>query len=619
MVPETDEQPEKKGRKKYYIIGAVGFLIVLFLLSLIVFFWARSFNNRLPPNVYIGSLAVSGLNLESARQILQEKIDEILTTGINIKVDDDIKTLTLATLVSSDLVEDAGFDLDSALRDLMASHNSNLFLNTFAMIKNNARGTRAQIPLKLNHEKIQGQVLELFPDKETLSRNAGFEIVSTPDGWSAIVTPAQNGREFQWDPFFEALESQLSILNPSELTLRLKNVTPAIDEQNAIRQVDGAIDALNRAPYEVAFVEENRAWEMTPENLATILTPGKKGAIEFLEEPFLNWVSQIITAVDRPAQDARLEIAGNRVVDFAGSRDGRAVEVGLLSKELLAHARGESDSTIQLTIRIEKPRVETGDVNDLGITQPLGVGTSNYRGSPINRRANIQNGVNLLNGLLIAPGDTFSLLAALAPFTTENGYLPELVIKGDKIIPEIGGGLCQIGTTTFRATMNSGLPILERRNHSIVVSYYNDPANGSPGTDATIYEPAPDFKFKNDTGNYILFQAENLTEIQELRFTFWGTSDGRTGSYSAPTVLLWIPVGEDVRVETTDLEPEKETCQSSHIGADTTFVYTITRPDGTLEQTEFTSHYRPLPKICLVGVEKIEEKKEEAVAPGFSP
>ena len=159
--------------------------------------------------------------------------------------------------------------------------------------------------------------------------------------------------------------------------------------------------------------------------------------------------------------------------------------------------------------------------------------------------------------------------------------------------------------------MNSGLPVVERRNHSLVVSYYNDLSNNLPGTDATIYDPAPDFKFLNDTGHFVLFQAENLTDTQELRFTFWGTSDGRKGSYQPPTVTRWIPVGETQYTETTDLEPGKEKCQEAHIGADSSFDYSVVKPDGTVETQTFTSHYRPLPRICLVGIEEIEMENPE--------
>ena len=203
------------------------------------------------------------------------------------------------------------------------------------------------------------------------------------------------------------------------------------------------------------------------------------------------------------------------------------------------------------------------------------------------------------------------MIGALKPITVENGYLPELVIKGDEIKPEVGGGLCQIGTTTFRTIMNSGLPVTKRSNHSLVVSYYNDPANGNPGTDATIYDPTPDLRFINDTGNYILFATSVDTKNNELKFTFWGASDGRKGSYSAPVVARWIPTGPTREVETTNLEVGKRSCQSRHSGADTSFTYTVKKPDGSKIETVYESHYRPLPEICLVGVpEKTETTSE---------
>ena len=160
--------------------------------------------------------------------------------------------------------------------------------------------------------------------------------------------------------------------------------------------------------------------------------------------------------------------------------------------------------------------------------------------------------------------------------------------------------------------MNSGLPIVERQNHSLVVSYYNDPQNGNPGTDATIYDPSPDFKFLNDTGHYILFATEVDETTSILTFTFWGTSDGRSGSYSAPQVSSWIGTGPTRIIETTSLAPGVRQCQHAYPGANTSFTYTVTNPDGALEEEVFTSSYRALPEICLVGVEAVAEEMEEA-------
>ena len=79
-------------------------------------------------------------------------------------------------------------------------------------------------------------------------------------------------------------------------------------------------------------------------------------------------------------------------------------------------------------------------------------------------------------------------------------------------MPEYGGGLCQIGTTVFRAAVNSGLPITERRPHAYRVVYY-EPA----GFDATIYDPRPDLRFINDTENYILIQTKKFLAYHYIK------------------------------------------------------------------------------------------------------
>ncbi|MEK7530178.1 MAG: VanW family protein, partial [Patescibacteria group bacterium] len=297
--------------------------------------------------------------------------------------------------------------------------------------------------------------------------------------------------------------------------------------------------------------------------------------------------------LERDALQAELDRIRNRIKSPILSDCHSAEEITEAGKVLDA---------IQIPVETNQPSIGTGEVNDLGITEVLGVGTSNFKGSPANRVKNIRHGVNKLNGILIAPDEEFSLLAALRPFTIEDGYLPELVIKGDEIKPEVAGGLCQIGSTTFRAVMNSGLPVTERRNHSLVVSYYNDPSNGNPGTDATIYDPAPDFRFVNDTGKYILFTTSMNDSTGDLRFTFWGTNDGRKGYYSAPVVQNWIGAGEAQTRYTTYLPLGVRRCQSAHPGANASFTYTVERPDGEVEQTVYESHYRALPTICLEGV-----------------
>jgi len=136
----------------------------------------------------------------------------------------------------------------------------------------------------------------------------------------------------------------------------------------------------------------------------------------------------------------------------------------------------------------------------------------------------------------------------LGKINKEEGFLPELVIKGNRTIPEYGGGLCQIGTTMFRLALNTGLPITERRPHSYRVSYY-EPA----GTDATIYNPWPDLKIINDTNHHLLLQTE--IKGNELIFKIYGTLDGRIVETTKPELSNITPPGPIQYVETTELLP----------------------------------------------------------------
>jgi len=165
--------------------------------------------------------------------------------------------------------------------------------------------------------------------------------------------------------------------------------------------------------------------------------------------------------------------------------------------------------------------------NSLGINELVAVGESNFKGSHHNRIVNITVGAKTFDGIIIQPGAEFSFNDNLGEVDAAHGFLPELVIKADGVKPEYGGGLCQVSTTTFRAAMNAGLPITQRRNHSFAVAYY-----APQGTDATIYPGALDLKFTNNLASPILIH----TRIQDtkLYFEFYGTKDDRVVTFEGP-------------------------------------------------------------------------------------
>ncbi|MDA1024632.1 MAG: VanW family protein, partial [bacterium] len=394
-------------------------------------------------------------------------------------------------------------------------------------------------------------------------------------------------------------------------TVELVTAINVVEVEEAMTLLDDANAILNRAPIDLVHTahdtREQRftvsrddlyAWVIAEKNKTGLALALDSGAVDrFFEE--------IATAINIQPVDAIFRMEGDRVIEFSGSQNGSELDEKGTYTDVLSYLWGTEEGDVQIATSIIEPDISTASVNELGIREVLGIGISDFSGSPSNRVANILHGAAKLDGLLIPPGEEISLVEKLRPFTIADGYLPELVIKGDEITPEVGGGLCQIGTTTFRAAMNTGLEITERRNHSLVVNYYNDPSNGNPGTDATLYEPRPDFRFRNDTTHHILLDTFVDLSTYELVFTFWGTSDGRKGYYSPPEILSWNGYGATQYIETTDLAPGVTRCQSPHPGATTSFDYIVERPGEDIFSHTYQSTYRSLPRICLVGADPV--------------
>src|SRR4030095_383941 len=125
---------------------------------------------------------------------------------------------------------------------------------------------------------------------------------------------------------------------------------------------------------------------------------------------------------------------------------------------------------------------------------------------------NIEAAARQFHGVLVAPGETFSMGETMGDVSLDNGFAEALIIYGGRTIKGVGGGVCQVSTTLFRGVFNIGLPILERYSHAYRVSYYEMTASGGvdsrlAGLDATVYFPLVDLKFKNDTPYWILMET----------------------------------------------------------------------------------------------------------------
>ena len=122
----------------------------------------------------------------------------------------------------------------------------------------------------------------------------------------------------------------------------------------------------------------------------------------------------------------------------------------------------------------------------------LGTYTTNYAFSAWGRGKNVENGTAKMNGIVVYPGDVFSVYENVTPFSKENGYELAGSFSNGDTVQTYGGGICQVVTTLYQAVLQAELEVVERFNHSMIVGY--TPLGG----DAAISGTYKDFKFRNN-------------------------------------------------------------------------------------------------------------------------
>ncbi len=603
MAEENKSAKQKIGpaKRKWLNLAAVFLLAILLISGIFSGAVAASklaYADKFYPNVKIDGLSVSGQTKAEVFKLFDDREKQLLANGLLFAAEGKSISINPITVSAADpdLAKTVlDFDWQKTLDLAYAvGRRGNFWGDLGEQLKALFFGADIPIVYYLDETELQNELLSNFSGLEKPPLDA--KLIFT-DGRPEI-SDEQSGYIFDYALAIAEFKEKIARLDFSRTELNLIFTEALITKEQAAASLKDLDKIL--AVQQLRLTASSTEWLLKQSDLTPWLEFQQKDGevtIGLNRESVLAWLETIAQEVALPALDAKFTLAGNKVTEFQASQTGKKLDVetsyNLLTEALLAGSGGP----ISLPIIIREPDVDIGDVNNLGIKELIGRGTSNFAGSPKNRRTNIAVGAKSLNGIIIEPAEEFSMLKALGPIDGEHGYLQELVIKGNRTIPEYGGGLCQIGTTAFRVALNSGLPITQRRNHSYRVVYY-EPA----GMDATIYDPAPDFRFLNDTGNKILF----ITKISadNLIFEFYGTDDGRQVviSPNPPAITKITSPGAVKYIETEELAPgEKRLVEKPHNGADTYFKYTVTYPGGEVKETEFTSHYVAWPETWLIG------------------
>lgn len=321
--------------------------------------------------------------------------------------------------------------------------------------------------------------------------------------------------------------------------------------------------------------------------------------ISFDEGKIRSLIEENINLFTCEAIDYELNVDGGDFIVKEG-QPGVTVDVDASVKKIVDFFGSEwdgKDAVIELVATVDEP---LGDSKQLtSITDIIGTFTTEYKSSGASRVSNVTNGCRLINGTTLYPGEQFSVLDHIAPFTEANGYKLAGSYLNGLVVDTLGGGICQVSSTLYNAVLLAELQVDERQNHSMIVDYV------SPSGDAAITEAShKDFKFTNNK-DFPIYIEGYVTEDKTITFNIYGIETrpaNREITYRSEVLERTVPDYESI-VQDPGQPIGYTSLTSSHAGIKARLIKEV-RVDGVLESSEEVnrSTYKMVPRTLVVGV-----------------
>jgi vancomycin resistance protein YoaR len=614
----------------YQIVAALAAGLVLFFGAVIV--WTLGYQllyaGRIFPGVSVAGVDLSGLSPNEAALKLSQTLSYPITGKILFR---DGESLWIASPAELGMVFDPS---SSALAAYRLGRQGGLFGALAGQVQ--ARGDGADVaPVVIFDQRVAYTYLQNIAsqvDRPVVEASLRLE------GTNVIAQPGQVGRLLNLDATLIYLGGQLQSFRDGEVPLVIQEAAPIILDVSA--QADAARRILSQPL--TLVIPNYRQGDPGPwtydvpvvANMIAVSRVDNGGMSEVrvgLDPAALRLtLNDLKPFVDRPSANARFVFNDStaQLEVIEASRIGRLMDVEA-SIVAINDALLRGEHTIALSIAEQQPAVpDTATASELGITQliPGGEQTSYFYGSSEPRIQNIQAAAARYHGLLIAPGETFSMGSVLGDVSLENGFAEALIIYGGRTIKGVGGGVCQVSTTLFRTVFFAGFPVVERYSHAYRVSYYEETASGAvdsnlAGLDATVYFPLVDFKFVNDTPYWLLMETYVNVGARTLTWKFYSTSDGRSVLWETTGPTNVVPAPDPLFEENPELNKNQmKQVDYPAEGADVIVTRTVWR-GGVIHFTDkYETHYQPWQAVCEYGPgtedpRKTAKKKELCLPP----
>lgn len=562
-------------------------IVVIFTITSSFLVYNLFYQDKIYPNTYVAGINLSGLTPFDASNKLENEYylsDQFYVVSEGNKF----------TLETKDLITVININ-DSVNRAYNSVRTGNIFYDSYRRINLLARPQNLGVSLTINEQEMTNQLTKIA---DTVSSQPVYPSVSVSNN-IASVDRGSKGSILDMDELRNRIGYTLSSGIDNSIHLPLTVVDPTLTDYQASLLKERAEKLIGKS---INFNFEYSVFNYPDTTLLTFLD--SKGG--YNKKSINNLSLEIASKINREPQDPKFQFDGIKVTEFLPAADGILLDTESFNQKLITlldslESTETKVSEFEIPVIVAKPNIKTHEVNNLGIKELIGRGTSTYFHSIPGRVFNVDLAASKINGTLVAPGETFSFNQTLGDVSKFTGYKEAYVIIGGKTVLGDGGGVCQVSSTLFRAVLNTGLPIDERTGHAYRVGYYEQ--NSPPGMDATVYSPRPDFKFTNDTPAHILLVAKNDSKNYSLVFEVYGTSDGRVAEITKPVVSNYSPAPPTVYQDDPTLpQGTLKQIDFAASGARVTFDYSVKRNGEEIIQKTFITNYRPWAAVYLRGI-----------------
>lgn len=455
------------------------------------------------------------------------------------------------------------------------------------------------VPLVLKRdESVLRSVLEGIGGEMAISPTDAQLVAE--GGVVSIVDPVP-GRALDVEQAIADTKRDVCDARTATVTLATRPVSPEVAADDL---ATAARDAERLVGAPVLFTHEGEAYPVSADDLAAALVvdKGREGRIDVAA--LASRLDAIAAAVSRAPHNVMLGWSDGPWV-VAEDVDGQEVDREALEATLVELA-GSTTRTAPLPMRPVRAAARVDNIDELGLDGHIASGSSSFAGSSEARYANVVVSADNISYKLVPPGGRFSFNDLLGPITEENGFVPGSIIQGDWAATDIGGGVCQVSTTVFRAAANAGFRFAEWHPHSWRLGFYEQ--DGSPpGFDGAIYQSDTpdgwelDLVFENPLDSWLLLVM--VVDGGAVSAHFYGRDPGWTVELGEARLGEPKPIPEPVERVNPKLAPgERVKVQNAQAGVMVRIRRTVTAADGSvIADGDFVSDYRSVPEAWEIG------------------